>query len=380
MPAPQILFFFPENPFSNRAGNTTRAKSNLTLLKQIGCNIDLVSCKNLCEDMGDNFDYNPSLVDNYFLIEKKPIKSFTSLSYWRYKWLKLISKKNRYNSYLTLYAKKGFESILSSKKYDFIVINYETWSGLIDHRLCENTIKIVDTHDWMTLNEFYKNPAIDIGYRFNEEIKNLNKFDKVITISQDEKFVFTGFLGEKVINVPPSFATNYSPQTSKKWDLIFVGSENIFNIKSLEWFFEKVYPFLKNSIRILVVGRVSKYISVPKSVETIPFAESLSDYYTQSKVALCPMLAGTGVKIKVIEALSFGLPVVGTIRSIDGFSSKTDNGCLIADDPEDFKTQVISLLEDENYYKKIKAQAVEYFASNFSENSGLTKWRQILNS
>lgn len=378
MPTLQVLFFSPENPFSNRAGNTTRAKKNISILKKLGCNIDLVGFKNIYDCMDDELDYDHKLVENHFLIAKKPLKSLTSRTYWKYKWLKLFGKKNRHNPLLTLYAKDSFENILKKKKYDYIIINYEIWSDLIHSKLSKNTINIVDTHDWMTLNEFYQNPKLDFGRRFYEEINNLNKFDKVITISQDETFVFKSFLGEKVINIPPSFAVSHSTTKEKKWDLIFVGSENIFNRKSLEWFFENVYPLLGTSIRILIIGRVSKYISVPKTVETIYFAENLSCYYHQSKIAICPILEGTGIKIKAVEALSFGIPVVGTTHSIDGFSSKIDNGCLIDDEPAGFKNHILKLLENENYYNTIKTQAEQYFTKHFSEESGINKWKQVL--
>ncbi|RZJ49549.1 MAG: hypothetical protein EOO44_18045, partial [Flavobacterium sp.] len=220
MPTKQVLFFFPENPFSNRAGNTTRAKKNITILKNLGCNIDLVGYKTVYEYMGDSLEYDRTLIDNHFLIEKKPNAPIISHVYWRYRWLKLIGKKNKYNSMLNLYAKQNFEDILKAKKYDCIVINYEMWSGLIDNDLTKNTLKVIDTHDWITLNEFFKDQNLNVGERFNEEIKNLDKFDKVITISNDEHFVFKGFLGEKVINIPPSFPISISETPKKKWDLM----------------------------------------------------------------------------------------------------------------------------------------------------------------
>lgn len=375
----QALFFFPENPFSNRAGNITRAKNNISILKKLGCSIDLVGYKNVYDNMGDNLDYDKSLVNNLYFIERKPKASPISVAFWRYQWLKLIGEKAKYNTLSNLHAKKGFESILKKKKYDYIVINYETWSELINSDLTKNSVKIIDTHDWMTLNEFYRNPNLNIGEKFSDEIKNLNRFDKIITISEDETFVFRSFLGDRVVNIPPSFQSTPQKNTLKKWDLIFVGSENIFNMKALEYFFEKVYPLLNKNIKILIIGRVTKYVPTLENVEKITFAEDLSSYYTQSKIALCPMLKGTGIKIKVVEALSYGIPVVGTIRSVDGFSSKINNGCLIADTPESFKNHIISLLEDHSYYKKIQDQAIEYFEMNFSETSGITKWKQILN-
>lgn len=375
----RILFFFPENPFSNRAGNTTRAKTTLTVLKKMGYHIDLVGSAEIYKSQNDTTDIDKSIVDQLFLINHKPPKVKTSSDYWKHKISKFYKKPNEYNHLLTDFAKKEFINILNKDKYDAIIINYEFWAGLIDNESMKNTLKIVDTHDWITLNEFYKNKSLDIGKRFNEEINNLSKFDKVITISEDEHLVFKRFLGEKVINIPPSFTSHFEKNnTGKKYDLIFVGSENIFNIQSMKWFFDHVYPSLPQNIHIIIIGRICKHFQEREGVKLVEYAENLEEYYHQSKIAICPMLEGTGVKIKVIEALSYGLPVVGTERAIDGFPAKTSNGCLVTDNPDFFKDQIMSLLQDESSYQDMKIQAENYFKNNFSEEKAIEKWKNIL--
>ncbi|MEN5305936.1 glycosyltransferase family 4 protein [Chryseobacterium cucumeris] len=375
----KILFFFPENPFSNRAGNTTRAKTTLTVLKKMGYHIDLVGAAEIYKSQNDTTDIDQNIVDHLFLIKHRPLKVKTSSAYWKHKISKFYKKPNEYNHLLTDFAKQEFSDIFNKEKYDAIIINYEFWAGLVDHESMKNTLKIIDTHDWITLNEFYKNKSLDIGKRFNEEINNLSKFHKVITISEDENLVFKRFLGEKVINIPPSFPSHFEKSDGdKKYDLIFVGSENIFNIQSIQWFFDHVYPLLPPNINIVIIGRICKHIQERKGVTLIEFAESLEEYYHRSKIAICPMLEGTGIKIKVIEALSYGLPIVGTERAIDGFPSKTSNGCLVSDHPEIFKDQIMSLLQDQSYYQDMKIQAEEYFKNNFSEEKAIEKWKKIL--
>ena len=375
----KILFFFPENPFSNRAGNTTRAKTTLTVLKKMGYHIDLVGAAEIYKSQNDTTDIDQNIVDHLFLIKHRPLKVKTSSAYWKHKISKFYKKPNEYNHLLTDFAKQEFSDIFNKEKYDAIIINYEFWAGLVDHESMKNTLKIIDTHDWITLNEFYKNKSLDIGKRFNEEINNLSKFHKVITISEDENLVFKRFLGEKVINIPPSFPSHFEKRDGdKKYDLIFVGSENIFNIQSIQWFFDHVYSLLPPNINIVIIGRICKHIQEKKGVTLIEFAESLEEYYHQSKIAICPMLEGTGIKIKVIEALSYGLPIVGTERAIDGFPSKTSNGCLVSDHPEIFKDQIMSLLLDQSYYQDMKIQAEEYFKNNFSEEKAIEKWKKIL--
>ncbi|SIP99223.1 Glycosyltransferase involved in cell wall bisynthesis [Chryseobacterium sp. RU37D] len=375
----KILFFFPENPFSNRAGNTTRAKTTLTVLKKLGYSIDLAGVDEIYKYLNDTTNIDKNIVDNLFLLKQKPPKIKTTADYWKYKISKFYKKPNPNNNSLTDFIKKEFRGIFTSEHYDIIIINYEFWTGLIDNYSMKDTLKIIDTHDWITLNEFYKNKSLDIGKRFNEEISNLAKFDNVITISEDEHSVFKKFLGEKVINIPPSFPSHFEKNNpDKKYDLIFVGSENIFNIKSIQWFFANVYPLLPENINIIIIGRVCRHIEKRENVEMVEFSESLEEYYHQSKIAICPMLEGTGIKIKVIEALSYGLPVVGTERAVDGFSSKTSNGCLVTDDPEIFKNKVISLLQDEVYYQDMKHQAEDYFKNNFSEEKAIEKWKNLL--
>ncbi|MDP9957810.1 glycosyltransferase [Epilithonimonas hungarica] len=374
----KILFFFPENPFSSRAGNVTRAKTTLSILKKLGNHIDLVGVSEIYSEQNDTTEVNSDIVDNLFLIRQRPPKKKTSLDYWEHKILQNFTKPNPYNFALTNFAKKEFVEIFNKGKYHIIIINYEFWTGLIDDVSMKNTKKIIDTHDWITLNEFYKNKSLDIGKRFNEEINNLSKFDKIITISEDEHIVFKRFLGKKVINIPPSFPAHFETNLKKKYDLIFVGSENIFNIKSMQWFFENVYPFLPKNINIVIIGRICRRIEKKTNVELIEFVESLEEYYGQSKIAICPMLEGTGIKIKVIEALSYGLPIVGTERSIDGFSSKLSNGCLVADDPEKFRDNIVSLLENKPYYDEIKKDAERYFNNNFDEQNAEKKWKKTL--
>ncbi|CAD7808730.1 hypothetical protein CHRY9390_01879 [Chryseobacterium aquaeductus] len=371
----KILFFFPENPFSNRAGNVTRAKSVLTILKKLGHQIDLVGIEDIYSGMGDDKNFDENLVDNLFLLARRPVKNITSSEYWKYKFSK---SGNTSNHLLTSYIKESFKKIFKTKKYDYVIINYEFWAGLIDQALPNNPIKIVDTHDWITLNEFFKNPSLKIGERFEEEINNLSKFDQVVTISNDENFVFKGFLGDKVVNIPPSFKCNFSSDSEKKYDLIFVGSDNIFNVKSIKWFFDKVHNLLPESIRILIIGRVCRHLEKVKNVQYIEFAESLDEYYHDAKISLCPMLEGTGIKIKVIEALSYSLPVVGTERAIDGFASKSANGCLVNNNPEIFKNNILSLLENESYYQNVKKEAEDYFKQNFSEENAIEKWKKVL--
>ncbi|ELY1993147.1 glycosyltransferase family 4 protein [Flavobacterium psychrophilum] len=183
-----------------------------------------------------------------------------------------------------------------------------------------------------------------------------------------------------MINIPPQFKENFvtTPVSDRKYDLIFVGSDNPFNIKAIHWFLENVYPLLPIQIKICIVGRVSNNVSDYKNIEKHIFVEDLSSFYNQSKIAICPMLEGTGIKIKVVEALSYGLPIAGTLKSIDGFVASINNGCLVSNSPHEFSTSIQKLLTDSLYYGKIKNEGISFFNQNFSENIVTKIWEGVL--
>jgi len=375
-----LLFFFPESPFSKRAGNVLRTYTNLKQLKSLGLNIDLVGVEDYYNSFGDSpQDIDSAIINEVFVIKTKPPKKKLTLEYWKYKIQKKFNKENS-NQYLTQYLKDNFTALLAQKKYDYIFINYEFWTDLIRDQDLKGAKTIVDTHDWITLNEFYNNKNLDLGKRFGEEINNLSLYDKVVTISQDEYFIFKSFLGDKVINIPPSFPVNFEGSNiERKYDLIFVGSDNPFNILSINWFVEKVLPLLPKEIKICIIGRICKHVPDHDNIEKVFFADDLETYYHASKIAICPMLKGTGIKIKVVEAMSYGLPVIGTEKAVDGFSDKKNNGCLVSDDEKEFADIIKSLLNNSSDYEKQKDEAILFFKNNFSEKKSVELWEKTLN-
>ena len=80
------------------------------------------------------------------------------------------------------------------------------------------------------------------------------------------------------------------------------------------------------------------------------------------------MISGTGVKVKVVEALAHGLPVVCNLRGTDGLPNKRLNGCLVSDDPATFADNIITLLGDQDLYVTQSALAKQLFNNSFSKS------------
>ena len=160
--------------------------------------------------------------------------------------------------------------------------------------------------------------------------------------------------------------------------MIFVGSESIFNITAIQWFLNKVLPLLTKKPKIAIIGRVCKHIGEYNNIDKIMFVENLADYYNKSRVAICPMLEGTGIKIKVVEALSYGLPVIGTEKAIDGFFQKVNNGCIIADNEQDFAEAITAILNNPTLYEQKKNEVQNSFNKYFSINNSRQLWQEAI--
>nr|WP_305121152.1 glycosyltransferase [Pedobacter xinjiangensis] len=307
-----------------------------------------------------------SLINKLILIPSPPVKKGLSRLLKKKKTKDIFDKrlkvKGALPNFTTSHVRKSFDEILKNSHYDFIIISYAYWADLIyENSFLNNAKTIIDTHDLLT-SQIQNQEGINLGKSFQEEFRRLDLFDEIWAISIDEQYLFSQFVKKKVRLVPITFDAPQIDETIvPDFDLLYVASDNENNIKSINWFVTEVYPKLPKGIKICVIGKVTLYIDNLSGVVKIPFAQNLATFYQRSKIALCPMLAGTGVKIKVVEAFSFGLPVVCTTRGIDGLPNKINNGCLVSDDPDEFALNIVKLINDNTLYSKQKALAREMF-------------------
>jgi len=348
-------------------GNHARALALLHYFKDRKITVDFVS---------EDFDSSETLVSNQKMQEDQLVANHYFIRQFEKKkhplWYlfsfslpnKLLGKVKQFNR-----VRKGqqddFNAILKKNSYDYIIITYACWAPLIQNNPhLKNAKLVVDTHDFLTA-QFQVTKNFQLGKFFETEMELLRLFDEVLVISNEEKYLFSQFVNKKVSLVTHPLPNHFSESnTEKKCDIIYLGSNNDHNIKGANWFFKKVYPLLPANIKILAIGGVTDSIADYPNVEKIRFAENLDTYYAQSKIAICPIFSGTGLKIKVIEGLSYGLPIVSNEKGADGMTNKTNNGCLFTDDANQFASSIQQLLSDESYYDAIAAVGRKYFSEN----------------
>lgn len=377
-----VLYFFPDNIGQQTAGNKTRAIQLLKYFKERGCHVDFVSLKHERPEQGseqDTIDFlkTNKLADRVHLLQRKPSKKNPLVYFLRYKIFDLFyywftyPLRSKIPTFLTVKLKNEFEAILKANTYDYVIISYVTCAGLVANRkLLGNAKTIVDTHDFITA-QFKDKRRFNLGATFADEINRLNIFDEIWAISYEEQYVFSQFCSSDVRLVPLMIdvaETDGKPLAEKKYDLIYIASDNVHNLRAANWFFDNVYRLLPPGISICVIGLINKSISDRYNIERIMYAPDLDKYYNNAKIAICPMLSGTGVKVKVVEALAFGLPVVCNLRGLDGLPNKQLNGCLATNNPTEFAEHIVSLLSNEAAYLMQSLFAKELFSNAFGKS------------
>lgn len=365
----KVLYYYPENPLLLNQGNNARALSLLKYFKDRKFEVDLVGerANNFTEESISQLKELQLISEGYLLKDFKRKKNQLKYFFF-YSLPNKISGKLKDFDRSRFGQRKHFNDILEKNEYDFIIISYVYWASLIkDNPNVKKAKLVIDTHDFLT-SQFQNQKKFDLGKYFDKEINTLNLFDKVLVISNEEKYIFSQFVKKEIAIVTHTIEQKNSniEIADRKYDLVYVASNNEHNVKSAKWFFEEVFPKIDKNITICVVGRITAYCPDGSNISKLEYVENLDSIYQNSKIAICPMLSGTGLKIKVVEALSFGLPIVCNERGVDGMINKTNNGCLVTNDPVKFANYISRLATDLDFYNENSVKAKQFFAENHS--------------
>ena len=124
------------------------------------------------------------------------------------------------------------------------------------------------------------------------------------------------------------------------------------NSDGLEWFLDHVLPAVKEKLpwaRLCVTGRRPHEQLLRQAGPSLRFlghVEDLWTMYDEARVAVVPVRFGAGIKIKAIEALQHGVPVVTTTVGAEGISTDGEHVIDICDDPGEFAARLVALLDD----------------------------------
>jgi O-antigen biosynthesis protein len=136
--------------------------------------------------------------------------------------------------------------------------------------------------------------------------------------------------------------------------MLFLGSfRHDPNRVALDWFVGNVLPRVLERIpdaRLVVAGSdpppAHAYGDYAGALELVGYVDDVRDPLSRYSVFVCPILSGSGVRVKLLEAFAAGIPAVSTRVGAEGLAHEDGNWCALADEPAVFAAKVVALLED----------------------------------
>jgi glycosyltransferase involved in cell wall biosynthesis len=211
-----------------------------------------------------------------------------------------------------------------------------------------------------------------------EETKMLAAAEIIVAIQRDEAAVLRCKLpGHEIIVAPIAALPVSGPQVGMAEIVLFVGSSAAPNVDGIKWFIEFCWPKILErcpDAMLYVVGSVCDALGqVPAATKLLNVVESLDCLYADASVVISPLRAGSGLKIKLIEALSKGKAVVATPTTLQGVADILSSCTQVADSAPNFASMVIDLLGDEGARAELGARGIaavsRYFAPQSSYGS-----------
>ena len=127
----------------------------------------------------------------------------------------------------------------------------------------------------------------------------------------------------------------------------------------------------KPDVTLALVGSIDQVIQIPsqlsKNVTNLGYVKDLSAVYFHSRINICPLLKGAGTKVKLQEALAYGLPIVTTQVGYSGLKLENDLNAYIADYPKVFASKILALLDNEQLCQRLSAAASLTFQKHYAK-------------
>jgi len=191
------------------------------------------------------------------------------------------------------------------------------------------------------------------------ELDVCRRSDLIITVSEEDKAELQAMDSSlrNIHAVPIGIDVNAIPIVERSHNtrnLLFLGAMHWPpNIDCVLWFYREILPLIKAEIpdcTFTVAGqRAPKSVTNLASDSSVRVIGYVSDQVAVAKdcsVFVVPLRSGSGVRVKILNAMAMGLPIVSTSIGAEGIDVEHGKHLLIADTPEEFAKAVVSVLRD----------------------------------
>jgi glycosyltransferase involved in cell wall biosynthesis len=373
----KIVIVSPVVSHPQSSGSTTRVSEICNFISKLGFEVHFCYFKTpsfeshwqdnvMLEKWGDRLHILTSKVDHsrswrYTLLNK--FKQFTS-QYRRNFFTNLILDFHFSDHVTNCNDACNFEQLIEEIKPYAIVLEYAILHNLVT-KIPSNIIKIVDTHDVFS----HRNIRIRkeggssdwLSYFPFQEKRMLKKFNYVIAIQKEEKLYFQNMLkNTQSCVILVDILEGETKENKKKesdYNIGFIGAKSNHNFEGLKFFIENHWKKITQQIpaaKLYIAGATyNDFIQYENlGIKMIGRVPNLDDFYQNVDIIINPTFAGSGLKIKSVEALMYGKALITTPEGAVGLEKGIQKKCIYCsklNSPE-FSDNLITVLKKSDLF------------------------------
>lgn len=229
------------------------------------------------------------------------------------------------------------ESLCASWNYVACVVNYVWFSKALE-LLPDTVLKLIDTHDIFGDRHIVaKEAGLDpVWFYTSTELEAwaLKRADVIIAIQEQEAEYFRKICDVSVVTVgyvvPEQVLPSRCAAKSAPLKVGYLGSGNPFNVTSIISFFDNLDPSILSNklVEFHLAGTICSAVStrLNERVNHWGIVDDVADFYSEMDLLINPMIGGTGLKIKSVEVLAFGKPLMATKDAMVGICDTSETG------------------------------------------------------
>lgn len=209
----------------------------------------------------------------------------------------------------------------------------------------------------------------------HREISAMNVADNVIVFNEKDRNLLERtieFHGNVRVISPYYDNYNFIHRNPDPNTIIFYGAMGRYeNYKSVEWFIENVFRKLPNIFKFIIIGSnpdksLEKYAS--DRIKIIGFVDDVSPYFSTALCMVVPLLFGAGIKVKILEAFSAGIPVLTNDIGIEGIPAEDSKDYFHCTDAKDYIEKIFYLSKQPVVALQMSNSCRHFMTTNFNMN------------
>lgn len=304
------------------------------------------------------------------------------------------------------YSRKLHEIVcrnVTEKKYDLIFLYCSSMYQYIDTRWKIPVVidfVDVDSDKWIQYSRYASFPKNKI---FKIEGGKISSLENEILKNADASFIVTqkeaDFLQKsnpdsKVYAVPNGIDFDFfdsmkvppNPELAKQDYIVFTGAMDYFpNEDGVIYFYKEIFPAIKKefpAIKFFIVGRNPGekviQLSENKDVVVTGAVDDIRPYIKHAKIAVVPLRMARGIQNKILEAAAMGVAVICTSVAHEGLELIPDHEIIVEDNPAEFASQTINLLQKDSERNRIAVNALKKLHQKYDWPKNLEFMEKII--